>query len=329
MLAGGELTSNFFHFLSQAWPVPGWSLLDKNMNNIKTIFVTGISGYIGGSLAVVLKKSGYSVLGLVRRGSDAAFVQDAGMIPVRGDLNNTEVIVRALEQCDAVIHTAECDNPVIASVFLAHLRGTGKTFIYTSGSAIVANWQYPETSSFVFTEDFPLESREPFPNRVDINKEVLRASLSGVRSIVIVPGMVYGTGLFLSKKSKQIPLLASTAKQLGNAVYIGDGNHRWSQVHIEDLAELYLAAMERAKPGSLFFAENGDASFKEMALAIHNKLQFAGQPVSLSQEKANEYWGKMMATVALGSDCRINADKARLFLHWSPTHTSFSESIDI
>lgn len=299
------------------------------MNNIKTIFVTGISGYIGGSLAVALKKSGYTILGLVRRDGDEAFVRDSGMIPVRGDLKNVDVIIKALEKCDAVIHTAECDDPEIVSIFLTHLCGTGKTFIYTSGSAIVANWQNPETSSFVFTEDFPVESREPFPHRIEINKAVLRASLSGVRSIVIVPGMVYGTGLFLSKKSKQIPLLVTTAKQLGKAVYIGSGAHRWSQIHIEDLSALYLAALERAKPGSLFFAENGDASFKDIALAIHRKLQFSGAPVSLSKKQAAEYWGEMMATVALGSDCRINADKARLFLNWAPMYRSFSDFIDI
>jgi len=33
-------------------------------------------------------------------------------------------------------------------------------------------------------------------------------------------------------------------------------------VHVEDLADLYISALEKAKPGSYFFVENGIASFK-------------------------------------------------------------------
>jgi nucleoside-diphosphate-sugar epimerase len=290
--------------------------------DIKSVFVTGISGYIGGTIAIKLRDRNYKVFGLVRQDTDEDQVRAAGIIPVRGDLRDRDAIASAVTSCDAVIHTAESDDPVVAEMFLALLRGTGKTFIYTSGSAIVSNWTDPKTAEFVFTEDFPLKDRPLFENRISINNAVLSSSIEGVRSIVIVPSMVYGVGLLLNQESKQIPMLIKTAEEKGFAVYVNDGRHSWSNIHVEDLADLYVAALEKAKPGSYFFAENGLASFKQIAEAIHKKLGFDGQPVSLSPSEAVACWGEIMATVALGSNCRLNADKARLFLEWRPKHAS-------
>jgi nucleoside-diphosphate-sugar epimerase len=286
---------------------------------IRSVLLTGITGYIGGTIAVKLKERGDEVVGLVRRESDEAKIQAAGFATVRGDLRDKAVVREAVKRCDAVVHTADSDDPEIAQTFLEALQGTGKTFIYTSGSAIVANWADPKTAEFVYTEDFPLEDRPPFPTRVSINNAVLRAAAGGVRSVVVVPGLVYGKGLLLAPESKQVPLMIAYAKKTGRAAYIGDGEHRWSNVHVEDLAELYLAALDRAKPGSIFFAESGDASFKEVAVAIQQSLALDGEPVSLSRDEAIAAWGELMATVALGSNCRLNADKARQFLNWRPT----------
>lgn len=292
------------------------------MENSQSIFVTGITGYIGGSIAVKLKERGYSVWGLARKDADIEALKALGINAVKGSLQDIDILEEALASSGAVIHTADSDDPQVAENFISLLKGTGKTFIYTSGSGIVANWDRPETAHFVYTEDFPLETSAPLGQRVLINNRILRSAIQGIRSIVIVPSMVYGTGLLLNKESMQVPLLIKTAQDKGAAVYVGNGEQSWSNVHVEDLANLYVAALEKAKPGSCFFAENGLASFKEIAEAIHKKLHLDGMPVSLSPDEAAACWGDMMATVALGSDCRLNADKARLFLEWKPQHSS-------
>lgn len=291
------------------------------MNNIK-VFITGITGYIGGTIAVKLKEKGYEVLGLARKDSDIEDLEKAGVQSVKGTLQDKDILTRAIAGSDAVIHTADSDDPKVADDFISILKGTNKTFIYTSGSNIIANWENPKTAKFVYTEDFPLETDFPAGHRVIINQNILRAAIDGVRSVVIVPSMVYGTGLLLNKESKQIPILIKTAEEKGFAVYVGNGTHCWSNVHIEDLADLYITALEKAKPGSYFFAENGIASFKDIAQAIHHKLNLTGNTVSLSKTEAAETWGEMMSTVALGSDCRLNADKARLYLEWKPKYNS-------
>ncbi|RKP51893.1 NAD-dependent epimerase/dehydratase family protein [Pararobbsia silviterrae] len=296
-------------------------------SDIKTVFVTGITGYIGGTIAVRLKQRGYAVVGLARTDADIARLAERGFESIQGTLQDDRALETAIASSDAVIHTADSDDPAVVDTFVSLLKGTGKTFIYTSGSAIVANWDRPDTADFVYTEEFPVDTGTLMGQRVLINNAVQRAALLNVRSIVIVPSMVYGAGLLLNTHSKQLPELFRTAKARGAAVYVGSGAHCWSNVHVEDLADLYVAALEKARPGTTFFAENGIASFKAIADAIHATLGLDGQAQSLSAAQAAECWGEMMANIAFGSNCRLSADKARAVLGWTPVHTNVLDAI--
>ena len=67
-------------------------------------------------------------------------------------------------------------------------------------------------------------------------------------------------------------------------VSTGKGLNRSSNVHIDDLVDLYLLVMEKAPGGSFFFAENGNNSFKEVAEMISAALGFGDRTVSLHVE---------------------------------------------
>ncbi|WP_226572523.1 NAD-dependent epimerase/dehydratase family protein [Mangrovibacter yixingensis] len=301
------------------------------MAAIRRVLVTGVSGYIGGSVAVALQAAGYQVCGVVRREKDALAVRAAGMVAVPGELTaeSNPALDSAIQGCDAVIHAAECDSPDIAARLLKRLRGSGKTFIYTSGAGYLASPVVGGHSvgDFVYTEDFPCDESPFFPERLSINRMVLRAARENVRSVVLVPAMVYGEGKLINRESKQLPMLTHMAQERGYAEYLGEGAHRWSHVHIDDMVALFLLALEHAKPGSLFYAENGQVAFRELAQAIQRGSRLEGEPRSLTFETAVATWGNLMASVAFGSNCRINADKARLFLGWNPQYTDITEYI--
>jgi nucleoside-diphosphate-sugar epimerase len=106
----------------------------------------------------------------------------------------------------------------------------------------------------------------------------------GVRSVVICPAMIYGTGRGPQPNSDQLPKLIALSKQVGAGVYIGKGSNRYSNVHIDDLVDLYLLVMEKAPGGSFFFAENGSNSFKELAKTMSIVLGFGGKTISLPVE---------------------------------------------
>ena len=127
------------------------------------VFVTGATGYIGGSVAERLIASGHQVVGLVRTAEKARLLKDRGIEPVLGTLDDSEIITNAAHAADAVIHAASADHPGSVVTLVAALERSGKTLICTTGSGIVADSADGEyASSVVFTEDTYFE---PVPFR--------------------------------------------------------------------------------------------------------------------------------------------------------------------
>ncbi len=70
------------------------------------IFLTGATGYIGGSVAERLLREGHAVTGLVRTKEGAQEIGKRGMRPILGTLDDAEAITRAAREADAVVDTA-------------------------------------------------------------------------------------------------------------------------------------------------------------------------------------------------------------------------------
>ena len=68
------------------------------MKSLDTIFITGASGYIGGSVAQKLIKTGLRVRGLVRTKENADALSRLGVEPVVGDLNDADLLIREVQQ---------------------------------------------------------------------------------------------------------------------------------------------------------------------------------------------------------------------------------------
>ncbi len=68
--------------------------------------------------------------------------------------------------------------------------------------------------------------------------------------------------------------------------------------------------------------ENGEASFKDIAEAIHRELGFDGAVQTWTIEEAVQEWGQQAAHFAFGSNSRIRSDKARNVLGWIPSYSS-------
>jgi nucleoside-diphosphate-sugar epimerase len=287
------------------------------------IFVTGATGYIGGSVAERLIASGHQVVGLVRSAESIALLKDRGIESVLGNLDDPEIITKTAHEVDAVIHAASADHAGAVVTLIAALERSGKTLICTTGSGIAADSAAGEyATSAVLTEDSyfePVPFRRP---RVAMNRLVREAAIDkGIRSIVICPSMIYGKGRGLQPDSDQLPKLIALSKQVGAGVYFGKGLNRYSNVHIDDLVDLYLLALEKAPGGSFFFAENGDASFNEIAEMISRSFGL-GKTVSLSVEDLVRQHGDA-ARYGITSNSLVSAVNARR-LGWSPKAPSLA-----
>ncbi|NEI71627.1 NAD-dependent epimerase/dehydratase family protein [Rhizobium lusitanum] len=289
------------------------------------IFVTGAAGYIGGSVAEGLKTAGHTIVGLVRSEKDVPLLKARGIDAVVGELDDAEKLTALAQAADAVIHSANADHAGSVITLVTALERSGKPLIHTSGSSIVTDHADGEYAAEVpLAED---DYFEPVPHRrsrVDLNRYVRQAAIEkGVRTIVICPGMIYGAGHGIQPHSDQIPKLIGLSRQNGAGVYFGKGLNVYSNVHIDDLASLYLLVLEKAPGGSFFFAENGYNSFREIAEMIGALPELDGRTVSVPVADIIRQFGES-ARLGVASNSYVNALNARR-LGWQPKGPSLPD----
>ena len=292
------------------------------------IFITGASGYIGGSVAAAMMAAGHQVSGLARSDEATAALAKLGIRPVRGTLDDVEVLAKAAHDADVTINAANAGHRAAAEAMLKALAETGKTFLHTDGSSIVGTRARGEFVENVFDEDTPFAPTSQRAPRVEIDKMVRSAASDGVRSVVIAPGLIYGLGHGLNPHSIQVPWLIQVAKKFGVAKHIGRGENRWANVHIDDLMTMYVMAIEKAPAGAFYYAENGENSMREVCEAISRMLGQGGRTQSMTVEEAAIEWGEGPANDTMGSNSRVRAKRARGELKWRPKARSLIEEIE-
>jgi nucleoside-diphosphate-sugar epimerase len=286
------------------------------------IFVTGGSGYIGSAVALRLKKAGHAVTALVRSPEKAKDLAAAGIKLAKGDLSNPASYAATAYGSDAVVHTAidygpesvELDKKTLQTA-RELLRGrVGATLIYTSGIWVLG----PTEGETPVDESAALKPAKIAAWRAPHEQLALEAQKDGIRAVVVRPGIVYGGA------RGGIPAgFFGTAMKSGAAQVVGDGSNVWPMVHIDDLAELYVRAVERAPAGSIFFAVDGSQhTAQQVAEAAAKAAGKDGQVQTLSLDQARQSLGAPYAE-ALALSQRISGEKARNELDWRPRHESF------
>ncbi|MDB5982135.1 MAG: Nucleoside-diphosphate-sugar epimerase [Pseudomonas sp.] len=286
------------------------------------IFLTGANGYVGGSVARRLIAAGHSVRGLVRDPAKAEALKALQIEPVIGDLDDHDLLVAEARRADAVIDAANSDHAGAVESFIEALAGSNKLLIHTSGSSVIGDDAGGDWLSVnVFDEYMPLIVEPLKQPRHAIDCRVRDAARQGIRSVVICPSNIYGVGSGLTQRSFQIPFLVDRARENGVVRIVGKGINCWSNVHIEDVAELYLLALQQAPAGAFYFIENGEASFKEIGDAIAERMEL-GPVQSWPVGEATLHWGEMHAHYTFGTNSRVRAERARKELGWTPRHRS-------
>jgi nucleoside-diphosphate-sugar epimerase len=292
------------------------------------IFITGASGYIGGSVAARLIGTGREVRGLVRSDEKAKRLAEIGVTPVLGSLDDAEVLIREARASDGVVNAADSNHRSSLEALIEGLDGSGKPLLHTSGSSVIAdNARGDYASNQIFEDESPFTPEPGKAHRAAIDRLARDAARRGTRSFVLCDALIYGIGRGLHRESVQVPLLIEQARKSGIVRYVGRGANIWSNVHIDDLVDLYIAALDRAPAGSFYFVENGEASFAEIAQAIARRLRL-GEPQSWSVEEATNEWGCDYATYAFGGNSRVRGKRARSELGWRPRHSSLIQWIE-
>lgn len=282
------------------------------------VFLTGSTGYVGAVIAEKLQAAGHVVVGLARNNAAYADLRDCNIEPYRGDLREPQSLIRGAQAADGVIHTAfihdfsnfEDAVAVERNVILAFveaLSGLGKPLIATSGTGLLG-----DTGDRLVDENAPIDPSFILAVRAQAEQDILHAANQGIRSAIVrLPLFVYGRG-----GSTFIPMQMKAGRETGVVRYIESGSNKVSAVHVDDAAQLYLLALEKAPAGSIFHAATQSGiTAKAMALAIGRAV--GCKTKSISMEKATAILGPVL-TAFMSMNNQVSASKAMTELGWQP-----------
>ncbi len=278
------------------------------------VFVTGATGFIGAAIVRELLGAGHEVVGLARTAGRAADLARAGAGAHPGNLSDPGSLASGARACDGVIHTAfghdfskyreagETDRRAVEVIGQA-LEGSGKPFVITSGTTIVAPGQ-------MATEDQAARPDSPSGVRAPSEHALAAASARGVRGIALrLPPSVHGEG-----DHGFVPALIAVARQTGVSAYVGDGENRWPAVHRLDAARLFRLALEQGPAGALHGAAEEGVPMRDIAAVIGVGL---GIPVrSISADAAGSHFDWMAMFV--GIDNPTSSAITREAVGWRP-----------
>ncbi len=276
------------------------------------IFFTESKGYLNHSLIYKLKTAGHKVTVLVKTQEEAKLVESTGAALFWGDASDTAGFTGALSASDIVIRTpdlfdlkfAHSESTVVEGI-IAALKGTNKTFIYTSSA-----WVLGETGNVLADERTPLAPPALVAPLAQIEGLVLDSAKQGIRSIVIRPSIIYGF------EGDYIDEVITASRRERFVGFLTEGRSVGTYVHIEELVDLYLRAIDKAPAGALYQAGSSDfVSQLELAEAISKAFSIK-EKRSLSIEQSRAKFGVLAEVYGLSQ--KIDFARAKADLKWEP-----------
>ncbi|OHW93262.1 nucleoside-diphosphate-sugar epimerase [Colletotrichum incanum] len=327
------------------------------------IFLTGVTGYIGGDAFYALyeKYPEYEYSLLVRNDERAAPVREAypKVRIVIGTLHDADIIEKEAAAADVVVHTADSadDEPSAKSIakglaashspdqpgFWIHVSGTGILQWYDNkhsryGEAPLPDQDYHDIRDIDRILNFPDEAIHR-----NVDKIVLAANSPAVRVAIVSPPTIYGCGRGpTNQRSIQTPELAQATLEKGFAPIIAPGKTEWDNVHVHDLSQLFVTLVAATQDGSknadaevfgpraYYFVESGTHTWREVAKWIAEEAHKQGYlPAPLTKEvtmkEALQSDGVSQKTWGLNS--KSKAERARKYFGWEGKGKSLHEHI--
>lgn len=275
---------------------------------------------------------------------------------VLGDLNNSELITREASRASVVLNLASNSNMV--SVKAIHkglsMRGDVPSFwVQISGASLLATEEMASKSyvpgsfsNHVFNDlDGIADLHElirAYPSR-EVDNYMLNVAeqTPAIRGAVVFPPIIYGKGEGPgNQRSVQIPELTRVTLNKGHGVQVGEGLSRWGNVHIKDVASIFVKLAQQlfkenineklwGKNG-LYLAGVGEMPFGKISQRIVHeayKKQYidSADIERLSRDKAD--LTLVAGSLLFGSNARSQAERATTYLGWKPVGESLEEEI--
>ncbi|PFH53083.1 hypothetical protein AMATHDRAFT_84076 [Amanita thiersii Skay4041] len=316
-------------------------------------FITGATGYIGGGVLARLlqhpQRANFELTVILRSAEKAEKLRTSfGVDAVVGSFADLALMERLAEKADVILSMADADDLPAAQAMLRgmkkHFEQTGvqPIFIHTSGTGVLsdtASGMYATDEIYSDMNPNKFDSLPPTQIHRHVDLEVIEADRQGYLKLYLVyPVTIYGIADHALAKagianphSIQIPALIQASLSRGQAGMVGLGRNIWHNVHIDDIADLYIVLYDAiaANPNALahghdgiYIGENGEHTMYEVGKALGQAMVELGkatnpEPTTFTKADIDKYFG---GSDYLGVNSRVKSERSRS-LGWKPKKT--------
>jgi len=231
------------------------------------VLVTGGGGFLGSAIVRGLVERGHTVSTLQR--GQYAWHGELGVEAHAGDIAEPADVRRAVDGCQAVIHTAakagvwgsageyERTNVRGTEIVVDEAQRAGvERFVFTSSPSVVFTGEDEEgiDESVPYPQSYPAE----YPRTKALSEQcVLAANSDSFRTVALRPRLIWGPG-----DHHLVPRIVERA-QAGQLRLIGDGSNRVDSTYLGNAADAHFLALDRLQPespvaGRAYFITNGE-----------------------------------------------------------------------
>ncbi|KAL2841005.1 hypothetical protein BJY01DRAFT_14656 [Aspergillus pseudoustus] len=331
------------------------------------IFVTGVTGYIGGDAFHLLEQQhpDFEYAALIRTKEKGDYVQ--GLYPklriVLGSNDDSEVITKESAWADIVIHTADSSDHVGAAKAIAkglvegHSAERPGYWLHTGGTGILTYFDsevrkvHGEHDDKIFDDYENVHQLTNLPSAAfhrNVDEIVLQTGIDhfdSIKTVIVCPPTIYGRGRGpVALRGRQVYELTSFILKEKFTPVIGKGLARWNNVHVYDLSRLFgnlvKAAIDPARKDDkeiwgekgYFLAENGEHVWGDLAKLIGEQAFKEGFLKHQPEVKALSFEEAVNTPAGFeagswGLNSRARALRGKKVLGWVPQEQSIQDEV--
>jgi nucleoside-diphosphate-sugar epimerase len=280
---------------------------------MKTIAVTGGTGFVGRALTKALLAKGCGVRVITRRKPQETL---EGVSYAEADFSDIESLKRAVEGADGLVHLAAALFCRSEEAFTkANAEGTANLVSAANASPSVKKLVYisslaaggPSEADAPRTED-QAEAPVSFYGKSKLEGEKAARKFSNGAVVILRPPIIYG------KKDSGLSKIAEWVRK-GVMVNAGSAGGRFSFIYIDDLVRAITAALETASfdGGTFYVCEGRSYAWREFIEMLSSGMGVK-MPLMLSLPPRAVYavgWLYEAVTAVSGAEPVMNRDKAK------------------
>lgn len=288
------------------------------------VLLTGASGFVGAAVARALVRHGYRVRAMVRASSPRTNLNDLDAEVVIGDLLNRASIDRAMTGVRLVCHVA-ADYRIWApdpeEIVRNNLTGT-RNMMEAALTASIERLVY--TSSVATLKPDPAgpadETRAATPEqavgaykRSKVIAERLVEQMiaeDGLRATIVMPSTPIGPRDVRPTPTGRIVVEAASGRM---PAFVESG---LNLVHVDDVAEGHILALERGRVGEKYILGGQDVSLAQMLATVARLVGRRAPKVSLPRGPLFPLaWANEQIARATGREPFLTLDALRMAAH--------------